>query len=139
MQFKLRQVRNSVSPSLLKAARGIKDRRPLLEGVALASVQLTKRAFNEAGLRPKAWPPLKKSGQPARLRQSNTLARSPRVTTLTNRKALIGSDRRYAAIHQLGGVSRPMPARPFFPFYASGRPTPQLVRNAEAVLNARIR
>lgn len=85
---------------------------------------LTKRAFNDAALRAMPWPP-KKDGSPATLKKSTLLWRSIRVTALTNQSVTVGSDRPYAAIHQLGkpfpwmrGQKKggAFPARPFFPF-----------------------
>ena len=91
------------------------------------------------------------------MRKNNVLARSPRRGSISNTQAVIGSDRKYAAIHQLGGktaahkirpkrkkalafgggvyksVNHPgskIPARPFFP-WLRGRPTRGLVKRIE--------
>ena len=153
MLISLRATRNTISPSLQRRARALRDRRPLLRTMGEYTVQHTKRAFNEPALRPAPWPNLT-SGKPSRLRKNNVLARSPRLLTVDNGKALIGSDRKYAAIHQLGGRTRAhvikakrgkalhwpgakhpvkqvnhpgskIPARPYFPFRSNGKPTPQ--------------
>jgi phage gpG-like protein len=166
MQATLRLTRNTISPSLQMRARALKDTRPLLKTMGEYAVQWTKRSFNEPGLRPSPWPNLA-SGRPARLRLNQLLARSPRVVSFDNRKVLIGSDRRYAAIHQLGGhtgprVIRPkkgkalywpgarhpvkkvnhpgsrIPARPYFPFLKNGRPSPQFRRALQRTMRVRI-
>ena len=54
------------------------------------------------------------------LRKSGTLWKSIRVTDTTNSSVTVGSDRVYAAVHQLGsrkstGRGGGIPARPFFP------------------------
>lgn len=151
MLASLRLTRNTISPSLQRRARALKDRRPLLRTMGEYTVQHTKRAFNEPALRPSPWPALY-SGKPSRLRKNNVLHRSPRLISVDNGKALVGSDRPYAAIHQLGGQTRAhvirakngkalawpgikhpvkqvnhpgskIPARPYFPFRKNGRPT----------------
>jgi hypothetical protein len=44
----------------------------------------------------------------------------------------IGTDRRYAAIHQLGG--KHMPARPFFPFTKEGKLVPCATVEVERII-----
>lgn len=128
--------RDTISPTLRRAAAGIADKRPILEAMGLQLVSLTKRAFNEPGLRPAAWP-AKWDGSPATLRKNQVLSHSIRIAALSNSSVTVATDRIYAAIHQRGGVIRPknakalrfvlggqvifaksvtMPARPFFPF-----------------------
>lgn len=162
----LRLTRNTISPSLQRRARALRDRKPLLRTMGEYTVQHTKRAFNEPALRPSSWPALH-SGKPSRLRKNNVLARSPRVIAVDNGKALVGSDRKYAAIHQLGGQTRPhvirarngkalawpgmrhpvkqvnhpgskIPARPFFPFNKSGRPTAAFKAKLNKVVKRRL-
>lgn len=166
MNFSLRPVRNTISPSLARRARAVKDRTPLLRAMGEYTVQHTKRAFNEPALRPRPWPSLH-SGRPATLRKNNVLARSPRLVTVNNRYALVGSDRRYAAIHQLGGrtkahVIRPrrgkalawpggrhpvakvdhpgskIPARPFYPFTSAGKATPAFRKRLNKVVKKKL-
>jgi phage gpG-like protein len=95
-----------------------------MHAIGTGLVGQTKRAFNQPALRPAPWK-AKKDGSPATLKSREaTLWRSIRVVKAEAKRVRIGSDRPYAAIHQLGGKSRPMPARPYFPFYASGQLTP---------------
>jgi phage gpG-like protein len=54
------------------------------------------------------------------LRKSGTLWKSIRITEKNNSTVTVGSDRAYAAVHQLGskkktGRGSGIPARPFFP------------------------
>ena len=80
-------------------------------------VGLTKETFNNASLRPIPWVN-KKDGTKATLKSREaSLWRSIKIQTVTPKNVLIGSDKPYAAIHHLGGVSRPMPERPYFPFF----------------------
>ena len=166
MLASLRLTRNTISPSLQRRARALRDRKPLLRTMGEYAVQHTKRAFNEPALRPAPWPALY-SGKAARLRKNNVLARSPRLITVDNGKALIGSDRKYAAIHQLGGQTRAhvirakngkalawpgmkhpvkqvnhpgskIPARPYFPFRKDGRPTPQFRTRLNKVVKTKL-
>ncbi|WP_414664896.1 phage virion morphogenesis protein [Horticoccus sp. 23ND18S-11] len=140
------QLRDRLSPSLTKLARGIENKKPILEAMGLQLESLTRRAFNEPALRPMPWMnklTISADGktfsrsEPSRLRKNQVLVRSIRITSLTNSSVTVGSDRIQAAIHQLGGIIRPknapalafrigghlvtakkvtMPARPFFPF-----------------------
>lgn len=166
MKASLRITRNTITPSLRRRARQLSDRRPLLKTMGEYTVQHTKRAFNEPGLRPAPWPNLK-SGGPSRLRKNNVLSRSPRVIMVDNGKAVVGSDRRYAAIHQLGGKTRPhiikakngkalhwpgarhpvkqvnhpgskIPARPYFPFRSNGQPTRDFAKRLNGVVAKRL-
>ncbi len=135
--------------------------------MGVAIVSLAKRAFLQPGLRPSSWAP-KKDGSASRLRDTGTLAKSVRVISAGPGEAIVGSDRRYAAIHQLGGTTPPtiirprfkralawpgmkggpyakvkhpgskIPARPYLPFHATGQPTARAVEVIEAALRAKL-
>jgi phage gpG-like protein len=112
--------------------------------MGLEGVSITKQAFTNAALRAAPWA-AKKDGSPATLYKRGALKRSIRIVEVTNTSVTWGSDRPYAAIHQLGGQTKPhtitaapgsalhwpgaahpvkkvnhpgskIPARPFFPF-----------------------
>ena len=51
--------------------------------------------------------PIKKSGEPSRLNERGALYQSIRITQLGANSVTAGSDRKYAAIHQLGGTIVP--------------------------------
>lgn len=151
------QYRDNISPALAKLAKGIANKKPILEAMGTQLESLTKRAFNEPGLRPIPWK-AKRDGSPATLRKNQLLVRSIRIVDLTNDHVTVGTDRRYAAIHQVGGVIRPkgralvfriggktifakkvtIPPRPFFPFLGdrmldSAREKIRLVAEAKIV------
>lgn len=152
------QYRDGISPSLAKLAQGIQNKKPILEAMGLQLESLTKRAFNEPGLRPIPWK-AKRDGSPATLRKNQLLVRSIRIAALTNDHVTVATDRIYAAIHQRGGIIRPkgakplsfvsggkrffakkvtMPARPFFPFIGD-RMLDSAQKKIEAVGMAKIR
>lgn len=128
------QITDRLSPGLVRLAARCRDVRPALEAMGLEAVSLTKRAFTDSTLRPKAWAP-KRDGTPATLRKSGALWQSIRVTSVTGYSVTWASDRRYAAIHQLGG--KRMPARPYFPIL-DGKLTEAARVKIEAVGRAKI-
>jgi phage gpG-like protein len=167
MQIKF-SVRDHISPQLARLASSLANRIPILEALGLQLVSLTKRAFNDASLRPSTWAAVKKAGpKNAPLKLSGALYQSIKISGLTNNSVTVSSDRPYAAIHQLGGktkahIIRPrfkralawpgaahpmklvnhpgsnIPARPYFPFRPDGYPTPMAIKKLEAILRAKL-
>jgi len=164
MQVRLQS--DTITPDLRRRYAAAADKRPIHEAMGIAVVSLTKRAFTDPGLRPSPWP-AKLNGSAATLRDTGTLAKSPRLLSASQSGALVGSDRRYAAIHQLGGqtparIIRPtagkkalkipgigfrksvkhpgskIPARPYFPFDSAGRPTVRATQLIARVVRARL-
>lgn len=144
-------LRDTMTPDLRRLLGAISDRRGLHEAIGLGVVSLAARAFGDPAFRVSVWP-LKRDGSPSTLRKSVTLWQSVRVTESGDTGVTTGSDREYAAIHQLGGrtkahfirprngkalwwpgaahpvrgVRHPgsvIPARPFLPFLPDGRPS----------------
>lgn len=134
---------DTLRPGLARAARKLADPKPLLEAMGLALVATSQAAFADPSLRPTMWR-ARRDGSAATLRRTGTLWRSIRIASVTSRSVTVGSDRKYAAIHQVGGVIRPksaralvfraagrtfavkkvtIPARPFMPFGDSGAMT----------------
>lgn len=114
--MKLRITKDDLTPGLQSKLRTISDHRPILEAMGLQLQSLTVRAFGDPRLRVNPWKP-KKDGTPSNLVKTTALRQSiQRPPVITAKAATVGSDRKYAAIHQFGGKTRPMPARPFFPF-----------------------
>ncbi len=114
--FGVKLTKDDVTKDLQRLMRKVRNPQPLLKAIGVGLVGLTKETFNNASLRPRPWV-AKKDGSPATLKSREaTLWRSIRVQGVTKSNVFIGSDRPYAAIHQLGGRSRPMPARPYMPF-----------------------
>lgn len=112
----IRKIRDGITPDLRKKAMAVKDRRPHLQAMGRAAVSLGKRAFTDGSLRPAPWAP-RKDDEPHNLLQlSTTLRKSLRVVSVTNSTVTVGSDRAYAATHQLGSTKLNIPARPYLPF-----------------------
>jgi phage gpG-like protein len=178
------QIQNSISPALARLIVQVKDRRPVLEAMGTQLVTITKKAFNDASLRAATWPPRKVTGptegakiyknqygtfskRSSResgggdghplLKKTGALWQSIRITEITATSVTVGSDRKYAAIHQLGGEITPkaakalrffsggrwwtvkkvtMPARPFFPFLG-GQMTALAAKKVEDIATAK--
>lgn len=131
------QISNTLSPDLRRRAAAVKDARPLLAAMGQAVKSLGIQAFTDAAKRPTQWMPRLDDKPHALLQKSTMLRKSIRVTSLTNTKVMIGSDRPYAAIHQLGGQH--IPARPYLPFYSSGEMTALGRQRTERALTAALR
>lgn len=137
--------RNTLSPAIAKAARGLRDTRPVVEAMCLAIYSVTKRAFTQSALRAAPWPALAGGGK-ASLRRSGELRKGLHVTDVSARQGRVAVNKIYGAVHQFGATITPkktggklafsiggkkvfanrvtIPARPFLPFTASGDPTP---------------
>lgn len=129
---------DTVSPDLVRKLRAMEKPQQHLEAMGLALVALTKRAFTDSSLRPSPWA-ARKDGSPASLRKTGMLWQSIRITALDTNSVTVGSDRAYAAAHQLGSSKRGIPARPFFPFSESGIPTDRAKKAVEMALRASFR
>jgi phage gpG-like protein len=141
-------IKDGITPELARIAREIKDRKPILEAMALQLVGVTKRAFYTPALRAAPWAPRKSEGPTkykvreglkgagktrtakthALLRLSGALWHSIRVDELTNDHATVATDRVYGAAQQFGYEPRKLPARPFFPF---ATPTSEMTPTAQ--------
>jgi len=154
--FSIKLKRDDVTPSVQKALKGMKDLTPILRAMGTQVVSLTKRAFRDGALRQKSWPS-KSTGQTSNLISKGMLMSSIRITGLSAKNVTVGSDRKYAAIHQLGGVIRAkggkplvfkiggktifaqkvtIPARPYFPFLPNGQLAPVAVGPVRETLAA---
>ena len=140
------QIRNTLSRGLAARMRALGDGGAILEAVGAELVSLTKRAFSDPTLRAAPWPPRKKrSGVPhALLWKSGALRDSIRVVQTGGGSVSVGSDLPYAAVHQFGSARRKgggggIPARPFFPYDASGTMLPQARQRIRGVAVAKLR
>lgn len=124
---------DSVSPDLRRLVAMGGNMGPLMQAIGVGVVSLAKRAFNDASLRPSVWAN-KKDGTAATLKKDAVLWRSIRVVSAEAARVMVGSDRPYAAIHQLGGKTRPMPARPYMPFDSTGNITNQGDKTVRSVI-----
>lgn len=138
--FGIRVVSDTATPDLKRLGSAAKNLRPMFKAVGVAVVSIGKRSFAEAALRPNSWAS-KKDGTPATLRGTPTplLWRSVRVVAAQEKSVTVGSDREYAAIHQLGGKTRPMPRRGYLPFDLDGKPTAFAHKTIRATINAFIK
>lgn len=121
----LRKIKDDISPDLKRKARALSPagRTRALEAMGMAAVSLGMQAFSQPGLRAAAWAP-RKDNLPHKLLQKSTTLRKSLVSRADASRAIITSDRPYAAVHQLGGTAKQnIPARPYLPFDKSGRLT----------------
>ena len=136
--FGVRVTRDTATPDLKRLGAAARNLRPMFKAVGVAVVSIGKRAFAEAELRPNSWP-AKKDGSVATLKDTSTLWRSVRVVVAGEKSVVVGSDRAYAAAHQLGGQKRPMPRRGYLPFSKEGKPTPFAHKTIRATINSYIK
>lgn len=130
-------IKDSISPDLRMRGQATSDKRSLLAAMGQAVKSLGIQAFTDAAKRPTQWMPRLDDKPHALLQKSTMLRKSIRVTGLSNSVVTIGSDRPYAAIHQLGG--KHIPARPYLPFYQDGRMTSLGRQRVDRALAAALR
>ncbi len=140
------KIRNTLSGGLAARMRALSARGPILEAIGGELVALTKRAFTDPALRPSPWPPRQRSSATPHelLLKTGALRDSIRVVQTARDSVSVGSDLPYAAVHQFGSAHQKgrgggIPARPFFPYDASGTMLPQARRRMEAVALAKLR
>lgn len=161
MKIEITVARDTLSPDLAARLALASDLAPIHRAFGVGLVGITKRAFNDASLRAAPWP-AKRDGSAATLRQSGTLAKSIRLISADASGLTLGSDRPYAAVHQLGGrtpahiiraktkkalnipgigfrksANHPgsnIPARPYFPVDSLGQLTPAAVAMLHDIL-----
>ncbi len=140
MSLSIRITRDDITPDLRGKIGAVARPEGVWRAVGTQVVSLTKRAFREPTLRIAPWSQ-KRDGAASNLIAKGMLTSSIRIVGTTKTGVTVGSDRKYAAIHQLGGVIRPknkaalvfwsggrmwrvkqvkIPARPFFPFNPDG-------------------
>lgn len=158
MSLQLRIQSDTITPDLKKKLGKVKDPTPIWRAVGTQVLSIATRSFREPNLRIAAWPNKKAlvafedgsfgwtDGGPSNLIRKGTLKASLRLVTVTQKGVTLGSDRVYAAIHQLGGEIKPkkapaltfsvggvgpislgkvtMPPRPYLPFDKSGALAP---------------
>ena len=131
------KIKDTLTPDLARRAGAAADKRPLLEAMGQAVKSLGIQAFTDPAKRAQAWAPRQDDEPHALLQKKTLLRKSIRVLGVTNSQVTIGSDRPYAATHQLGRDA--IPARPFLPFYQSGQMTPLGRQRTERALAAALR
>jgi phage virion morphogenesis protein len=126
--------------ALSKVEWAIGDLTPLMRGIAAELASQTEQNFENEG-RPQ-WPELsdttterraKKGNWPGQILQVSAAGLAASITTLaTDSSALVGSNKPYAAMMQLGGDQADfphlwgdIPARPYLPVDAEGNLQPE--------------
>lgn len=104
-------LKDTLSPALHKMLERMRNRAPLMSAIGQRAISRAKDAFTDASIRPSPWP-AKKTGQPATLYKTGALKQSPRLVAVDGNSVTVGSDRPYAAIHQLGGRTSPHTIKP---------------------------
>lgn len=135
----IRKIKDGITPDLKRKARALDSggRTRLLSAMGQSVVSMGKQAFTQPGLRASNWAPRKDTKKNhALLQLSTTMRKSIRVTSVTSSNVTLGSDRPYAATHQLGSKKLNIPARPYLPFYKSGKMTKLGTVRVERALKA---
>lgn len=133
------KIRDGISPDLRRRASVASDRRPLLAAMGQAVKSTGIQAFTDPAKRAQAWVPRMDKKTHALLQKSTLLRKSIRVVAMTHDTVIVGSDRPYAAVHQLGSSKLNIPARPFLPFYQTGQMTALGRQRVERALVAALR
>lgn len=139
-------VRDTASAALAAIGARLKNKQPISEAAGFAVVQLTARSFHDPSVRAAPWAPLAPATIAQKLADNTTvkfilgrsglLSKSFRVVEAGNDFVRVGSDRWYAAFHQLG-TNRGLPARPMLPVI-DNELTPLAVRNVVAAAQAKL-
>ena len=167
MNLSLQIGRDDITPELQRIAREVKRPAKILRALGTSFATSAQDAFDDAAMRPSPWAPTKTGHRP--LVDKGLLRRSIRVTDFGDDSVTVGTDRVYAAFHQLGtrgpyeikpknkkalawpggrhpvkAVMHPgLPPRPFFPVTGEGALVPAAARRmlqaAEAALAAMLK
>lgn len=113
-----RKIQDGITPDLRKKAQSLAPggRQRLLRAMGVAVVSIGKRAFTDPSLRASRWAPRQDDERHPLLIKKVVLLPSIRIMSTSSDSVTIGSDRPYAAAHQLGSKKQGIPARPFLPF-----------------------
>jgi phage gpG-like protein len=132
------KTKDTISPDLLKRARAVTNKRPLLLAMGTAAVGLGKQAFTDSNARPQQWAERKdKTKTHPLLLLSGDLEASLRGDRVSGDTVTISSKTDYSTTHQFGRDE--IPARPFLPFYPNGQLSPMGKVRVERALRAALR
>lgn len=111
MNFSFIKNSDSISPRISALLKTAKKPLPVLRAMGTTFKSITEGTFNSVGAsyRPKPWKP-KWDGSPSNLQQSTTLAKSFHLD-VTDQYAKVSNPMKYAAIHQFGGIIKPVNAK----------------------------
>jgi phage gpG-like protein len=130
-------IRDQIAPDIRRRVAQAGDKNPLLMAMGQSVKALGIQAFTDPAKRASYWAPRKDDKPHALLQKSTMLRKSIRVVAISGSRVIIGSDRPYAATHQLGRDG--IPARPFLPFYKSGDLTALGRQRVERALRSALR
>lgn len=138
--MKLYVTKNSIDPHLRSLARISNNPERHLKVMGTVVKSMSQRAFTTASLRPTSWAARKDKKPHNLLQKSTNLMKSIRIVSVNNSRVVIGSDKKYAVIHQLGGKAgrgkkASIPARPYMPFY-KGKMLPKAASRVEVTLRS---
>lgn len=142
--------KDTISPELQRALEQLRvPPETVMRSLGNLVAKFAQDAFRNPSKRPAAWRELsprtkRRKGHGKPLIDTGTLKRSPRVESVHGNEVVVVADRKagaysLAAIHHYGAPRAGIPARPFFPFFADGTPTPEIVKKAEGVVRAWLR
>lgn len=133
----IRKIKDGISPDLKRKARSLDGggRTKLHQAMGQTVKAMGIQAFTQPGLRAANWA-AREDDKPHALLQLSTTLRKSITATATATNVVIGSDRPYAATHQLGSKKLNIPARPYLPFYKSGKMTKLGTVRVERALQA---
>lgn len=104
-------MKDTLSPALFRMLSRVRDRASLMMAIGQRARDMAVEAFTDPSKRVAPWP-AKKDGSAATLYYRGVLKQSLRLIGFDNDSATVGSDRPYAAIHQLGGRTSPHVIKP---------------------------
>lgn len=107
----LRITKDDISPALSRLIATARNPLPVVRAMGTTFKTITEGTFSSFGAsyRPRAWP-AKRDGTPSILQKTTTMAKSFYLA-VTPTTATLSNPTPYAAIHQFGGVIRPVTAK----------------------------
>lgn len=126
---------DSLEKGLEKLLRNATNTRPMMRAIATEMVSLTEDNFESESWGGEKWEQSKRAANGGKTLQLTGQLAASISTKISNGFAQIGSNKKYAAIHHLGGQAGrgrkvTIPARPYLPINGSG----QLQNGAEKKL-----
>ncbi|HFC8543235.1 TPA: phage virion morphogenesis protein [Neisseria weaveri] len=126
---------DSLEKGLEKLLRNATNTRPMMRAIATEMVSLTEDNFESESWGGEKWEQSKRAANGGKTLQLTGQLAASISTKIGNGFAQIGSNKKYAAIHHLGGQAGrgrkvTIPARPYLPINGSG----QLQNGAEKKL-----
>ena len=142
MGFEIKvEIKDEVTKKLNELTSKINDIKPLLNQIGYTLIEQVEENFENESFFGEKWTPLttttkrqkEKKGYKKILQNRGTLAESIDFT-IQNNKLILGTNIKYAPIHQFGGVAgkshtAKIPARPFLPIKPNTQELPKETEN----------